>query len=75
MQRRGEVTLDHVLEWIPRQQGGPFFLCFTYGTHTTRTIHRTLPQPVSRGPLQRSIAYVDATVGKLFDYLREQGPV
>jgi len=54
MQRRGEVTLDHVLEWIPRPAGRSVsFLWFHLWDAHDRTIHRTLPQPVSRGPLQR----------------------
>src|SRR5258708_16786051 len=32
MQRRGEVTLGYVLEWVGHQKGGPFFLCFHLST-------------------------------------------
>jgi len=74
MQRRGEVTLDHVLEWIPRQQGGPFFLWFhLWDAHDPYNPPEPFRSRFPGAPYNGSIAYVDATVGKLLDYLREQG--
>jgi hypothetical protein len=50
MQRRGEVTLGYVLEWLGQQKGSPFFVWFHLWTPTTRTIPRTVSQPISNAP-------------------------
>jgi choline-sulfatase len=74
MQRRGEVTLGHVLEWLGQQKGGPFFLWFhLWDAHDPYNPPEPFRSRFPGAPYNGSIAYVDATVGKLLDYLRSQG--
>jgi arylsulfatase A-like enzyme/Flp pilus assembly protein TadD len=74
MQRRGEVTLGHVLEWLGQQQGNPFFLWFhLWDAHDPYNPPEPFRSRFPGAPYNGSIAYVDATVGKLLDYLRKQG--
>jgi arylsulfatase A-like enzyme/Flp pilus assembly protein TadD len=74
MQRRGEVTLNHVLEWLGHQRGGPFFLWFhLWDAHDPYNPPEPFRSRFPNAPYNADIAYVDDTVGKLFDYLRSQG--
>jgi arylsulfatase A-like enzyme/cytochrome c-type biogenesis protein CcmH/NrfG len=74
MQRRGEVTLGHVLEWLGQQQGRPFFLWFhLWDAHDPYNPPEPFRSRFPGAPYNGSIAYLDATVGKLLDYLRNQG--
>jgi arylsulfatase A-like enzyme/Flp pilus assembly protein TadD len=74
MQRRGEVTLGYVLEWLGTQQGSPFFLWFhLWDAHDPYNPPEPFRSRFPGAPYNGSIAYVDATVGKLLDYLRDQG--
>jgi arylsulfatase A-like enzyme/Flp pilus assembly protein TadD len=74
MQRRGEVTLGHVLEWLGQQQGRPFFLWFhLWDAHDPYNPPEPFRSRFPSAPYNGGIAYVDATVGKLLDYLRNQG--
>ena len=74
MQRRGEVTLGHVLEWLGQQQGSPFFLWFhIWDAHDPYNPPEPFRSQFPNAPYNACIAYVDATVGKLLDYLREHG--
>jgi arylsulfatase A-like enzyme/Flp pilus assembly protein TadD len=74
MQRRGEVTLGYVLEWLSQQQGAPFFLWFhLWDAHDPYNPPEPFRSRLPNAPYNGCIAYVDATVGKLLDYLRSQG--
>ena len=74
MQRRGDVTLGHVLEWLGQQQGKPFFLWFhLWDAHDPYNPPEPFRSRFPGAPYNGSIAYLDATVGKLLDYLRNQG--
>jgi len=74
MQRRGEVTLGHVLEWLGQQQGSPFFLWFhLWDAHDPYNPPEPFRSRFPNAPYNGSIAYVDDTVGKLLDYLRSHG--
>ena len=74
MQRRGEVTLGHVLEWLSQQQGAPFFLWFhLWDAHDPYNPPEPFRSRFPNAPYNGAIAYVDDTVGKLLDYLRSQG--
>src|SRR5215510_363610 len=74
MQRRGEVTLGHVLEWLGQQQGSPFFLWFhLWDAHDPYNPPEPFRSRFPNAPYNGCIANVDATVGKLLDYLRSQG--
>jgi choline-sulfatase len=74
MQRRGEVTLGYVLEWLGQQKGGPFFLWFhLWDAHDPYNPPEPFRSRFPNAPYNGDIAYVDATVGKLLDYLRSQG--
>jgi arylsulfatase A-like enzyme/Flp pilus assembly protein TadD len=74
MQRRGDVTLGHVLEWLRQQQGGPFFLWFhLWDAHDPYNPPEPFRGRFSGAPYNGAIAYVDDTVGKLLEYLRSQG--
>jgi len=74
MQRRGEVTLGHALEWLGQQQGGPFFLWFhLWDAHDPYNPPEPFRSRFPNAPYNAGIAYVDDTVGKLLDYLRSHG--
>ena len=74
MQRRGDVTLGHVLEWLGQQQGSPFFLWFhLWDAHDPYNPPEPFRSRFPGTPYNGCIAYLDATVGKLIDYLRNQG--
>jgi len=74
MQRRGEVTLGYVLEWLGQQKDGPFFLWFhLWDAHDPYNPPEPFRSRFPKAPYNGGIAYVDATVGKLLDYLRSQG--
>lgn len=73
MQRRGEVTLGYVLEWLGGQQGSPFFLWFhLWDAHDPYNPPEPFRSRFPNTPYNASVAGVDATVGKLLDYLRDQ---
>jgi len=68
------VTLGHVLEWLGQQQGRPFFLWFhLWDAHDPYNPPEPFRSRFPNAPYNGGIAYVDATVGKLLDYLRDQG--
>jgi arylsulfatase A-like enzyme/Flp pilus assembly protein TadD len=74
MQRRGEVTLGFVLEWVGQQKGGPFFLWFhLWDAHDPYNPPEPFRSRFPNTPYNAGIAYVDSIVGKLLDYLRSQG--
>src|SRR5260221_8601355 len=74
MQRRGEVTLGFVLEWVSQQKGGPFFLWFhLWDAHDPYNPPEPFRSKFPGAPYNGGIAYVDSIVGKLLDYLRTQG--
>lgn len=74
MQRRGEVTLGLVLQWLGQQQGGPFFLWFhLWDAHDPYNPPEPFRSRFPNAPYNGGIAYVDDIVGKLLDYLRSQG--
>jgi arylsulfatase A-like enzyme/tetratricopeptide (TPR) repeat protein len=74
MQRRGEVTLGHVLEWLGQQQGSPFFLWFhLWDAHDPYNPPEPFRSRFPNAPYNGCIAYVDDIVGRLLDYLRSQG--
>src|SRR5215831_13922864 len=74
MQRRGEVTLGYVLEWLGQQKGSPFFLWFhLWDAHDPYNPPEPFRSRFPKAPYNGGIASMDATVGKLLDYLRNQG--
>jgi arylsulfatase A-like enzyme/Flp pilus assembly protein TadD len=74
MQRRGDVTLAHILEWLGQRQGKPFFLWFhLWDAHDPYNPPEPFRSRFPGAPYNGSIAYADSTVGKLLDYLRSQG--
>ena len=74
MQRRGEVTLGHALEWLGQQKGSPFFLWLhLWDAHDPYNPPEPFRSRFAGAPYNGAIAYVDDTVGKLLDYLRSQG--
>jgi len=74
MQRRGEVTLGYVLEWLGQQHDSPFFLWFhLWDAHDPYNPPEPFRSRFSGAPYNGCIGYVDDTVGKLLDYLRKQG--
>jgi arylsulfatase A-like enzyme/Flp pilus assembly protein TadD len=74
MQRRGEVTLGYVLEWLGQQKDGPFFLWFhLWDAHDPYNPPEPFRSKFPNAPYNGGIAYVDSIVGNLLDYLRTQG--
>jgi arylsulfatase A-like enzyme/Flp pilus assembly protein TadD len=74
MQRRGEVTLGYVLEWLAQQKGRPFFLWFhIWDAHDPYNPPEPFRSRFPNAPYNGGISYVDDIVGKLLEYLRSQG--
>ena len=74
IQRRGEVTLAHALDWLDKAGRGPFFLWLhLWDAHDPYEPPEPYRSRHPGAPYDGGIAYVDATVGKLVDYLRKQG--
>jgi len=74
MQRRGEVTLGYALEWLGQQHSSPFFLWFhLWDAHDPYNPPEPFRSRFPSAPYNGCIGYVDATVGKLLDFLRNQG--
>ena len=74
MQHRGEITLTHTLEWLGQGKGAPFFLWFhLWDAHDPYNPPEPYRTRYAGSPYNACIAYVDSTVGKLLDYLRQQG--
>jgi arylsulfatase A-like enzyme/Flp pilus assembly protein TadD len=74
MQRRGEVTLGYVLEWLGQQHGSPFFLWFhLWDAHDPYNPPEPFRSRMPNAPYNGCVAYTDDSVGKLLDYLRSQG--
>ena len=74
MQRRGEVTLGYALEWLGQHHGSPFFLWFhLWDAHDPYNPPEPFRSRFPSAPYNGCIGYVDATVGKLLDFLRNQG--
>src|SRR6201987_4886081 len=56
MQRRGEVTLGYVLEWLGHRQKGPFFLWFhLWGAHDPYNPPEPFPSRFPNAPSARGI--------------------
>ena len=74
MQRRGEATLDHALQWLGEKKGAPFFLWLhLWDAHDPYNPPEPFRTKFAGAPYNGCIAYLDATVEKLFEYLRQQG--
>jgi arylsulfatase A-like enzyme/Tfp pilus assembly protein PilF len=74
MQRRGSVTLEHVLDWLGKDNSGPFFLWFhLWDAHDPYNPPEPFASLHPGAPYDGGIASVDATVGKLLDFLRTRG--
>ena len=74
MQHRGDVTLSRTLEWLGQQHNKPFFLWFhLWDAHDPYNPPEPYKTRFAGSPYNACVAYVDSTVGKLFDYLRKQG--
>jgi arylsulfatase A-like enzyme/Flp pilus assembly protein TadD len=74
MQRRGEVTLAHVIDWLGKGGQGPFFLWLhIWDAHDPYDPPEPFRSQQAGRPYDGGVAYVDSVVGKLFAYLRKQG--
>jgi len=74
MQRRGEVTLGHVLEWLGQQKNRPFFLWFhLWDAHDPYNPPEPFRSRFPNAPYNGGIAYQIIEQLKLLDYLRNQG--
>jgi choline-sulfatase len=71
LERRGEVVLSHVLAWLNKRTGGPFFLWIHfYDPHDPYTPPEPYATRYQAEPYDGEIAYTDAIVGKLLNELR-----
>ncbi len=73
IERRGDKVVDLALKWLESHQRKPFFLwVHLYDPHAPYDP----PQPYARlyrgHPYDGEIAFADAQVGRLFDYLKQQ---
>lgn len=73
IERRGDQVVDLALKWLESHQRKPFFLwVHLYDPHAPYDP----PQPYARlyrgHPYDGEIAFADAQVGRLFDYLKQQ---
>lgn len=74
MQRRGEETVSHALEWLRKSQHGPQFLwVHLWDAHDPYDPPEPFKSAHANTPYDGCIAYVDATVGRLLEGLRAAG--
>src|SRR5580765_9055828 len=74
MQRRGEETVARALAWLQKNRQGPVFLwVHIWDAHDPYDPPSPFKERFSNSPYDASIAYVDATVGKLLAGLRKLG--
>ncbi len=71
LERRGEVVLSHVVAWLNKRTGGPFFLWIhLYDPHDPYTPPEPYATRYQAEPYDGEIAYTDSIVGKLLNELR-----
>jgi len=72
VERRAGVVVDHAIAWLSHVPEGPFFLwVHVYDAHDPYDPPAPYKEKYSAQPYDGEIAYVDASVGKLFDALRK----
>jgi len=74
VERRGGEVVNHALSWLSQNAGGPFFVWIhMYDAHDPYDPPEPYKSRYKAQPYDGEIAYVDSTVGKLLDALREHG--
>jgi len=74
MQRRGDETVSRALAWLQKNRQRPVFLwVHIWDAHDPYDPPSPFKERFSNSPYDASIAYVDATVGKLLAGLRKLG--
>lgn len=73
IERRGMDVVSHAIAWLKNNRQSPFFIwVHLYDPHAPYDA----PPPYDKrfsDPYDGEIAYADAALGKLFDYLRQRG--
>jgi arylsulfatase A-like enzyme/Flp pilus assembly protein TadD len=73
IERRAGDVVGHAITWLKKNQPSPFFMwVHLYDPHAPYDP----PPPYDKrfaDPYEGEIAYADASLGKLFDYLRQRG--
>jgi arylsulfatase A-like enzyme len=74
VERRGEVVVDHAITALRKRPPGPFFVwVHLYDAHDPYEPPEPYKTKFASQPYDGEIAYADACVGKLLDWLRAQG--
>ncbi len=74
IQRRGEETMAHALEWLNQNSGAPYFLWIhLWDAHDPYDPPEPYHTRYAKAPYDGGIAYLDAIVGKFLDDLRRRG--
>lgn len=72
MKRRGDQVMDEALRWLKSQPQRPFFLwVHLYDPHYPYAPPEPYASRYRANPYDGEIAFADAQVGRLLDYLRE----
>jgi arylsulfatase A-like enzyme/Flp pilus assembly protein TadD len=72
VERRAGVVVDHAIAWLSQVPEGPFFLWIhVYDAHDPYDPPAPYKEKYAAQPYDGEIAYVDASLGKLFDALRK----
>ncbi len=74
MERPGNVVVDKALAWLRQNSRKPFFLwVHLYDPHHPYVPPAPYGQQYKDSPYDGEIAFVDAQVGRLLDYLKQSG--
>lgn len=74
IERRGDQTIDRVLEWLQKRSDGPFFLwVHLFDPHSDYDPPEPFRSRFQSRPYDGEIAFADGQIGRLLDYLREAG--
>jgi choline-sulfatase len=74
IERRGGEVIGRTLAWLTEHKEGPFFVwVHLYDAHDPYDPPEPYKKRYASAPYDGEIAYVDAAVGKLFEWLRVRG--
>src|SRR3989304_936194 len=74
MERRGDLVVNEALSWLKVNPRRPFFLwVHLYDPHHPYTPPEPFASRYRARPYDGEIAFDDAQVGRLFDFLKQQG--
>lgn len=73
LERRAEDVVDSALEWLEAQRGNWFLWIHCWDPHTPYEPPEPFAAQYAQEPYLGEVAYVDSTLGKLFDFISGHG--